>query len=58
MAATSAERLDYRDKVVLAPMVRISTLPSRLVALDYGADIVYCEVSAEATFCPLQQGFC
>ncbi|GLG92361.1 tRNA-dihydrouridine synthase 2-like protein [Gryllus bimaculatus] len=30
-------------KNVLAPMVRIGTLPMRLLALDYGADIVYCE---------------
>ncbi|XP_045192611.2 tRNA-dihydrouridine(20) synthase [NAD(P)+]-like [Mercenaria mercenaria] len=35
--------LDYRNKVVLAPMVRIGTLPTRLLALQYGADIVYCE---------------
>ena len=40
----AAEPLDYRGKVILAPMVRIGTLPTRLVALDYGADIVYCEV--------------
>lgn len=24
-------------------MVRIGTLPMRLLALDYGADLVYCE---------------
>jgi tRNA-dihydrouridine synthase len=24
-------------------MVRISTLPMRLLSLEYGADIVYCE---------------
>ncbi|KAI1235434.1 hypothetical protein IHE44_0002297 [Lamprotornis superbus] len=28
---------------ILAPMVRVGTLPMRLLALDYGADIVYCE---------------
>lgn len=33
----------YRDKVILAPMVRIGTLASRLLALDYGADLVYTE---------------
>ncbi|KAG8334341.1 tRNA-dihydrouridine(20) synthase [NAD(P)+]-like protein [Homalodisca vitripennis] len=33
----------YRDKVILAPMVRIGTLPMRLLSLDYGADIVYSE---------------
>jgi len=36
-------RLDYRDKVILAPMVRVGTLPMRLLALEYGADIVYSE---------------
>ena len=37
--------VEYRDKVILAPMVRIGTLPSRLLALKYGADLVYSEVS-------------
>ncbi|KAJ6666070.1 hypothetical protein lerEdw1_000974 [Lerista edwardsae] len=36
--------LSFRNKAVLAPMVRVGTLPMRLLALDYGADIVYCEV--------------
>jgi len=27
----------------LAPMVRVGTLPARLLALQYGADIVFCE---------------
>ncbi|MBN3321087.1 DUS2L synthase, partial [Atractosteus spatula] len=36
-------RLCFRSKLVLAPMVRVGTLPMRLLALDYGADIVYCE---------------
>ena len=36
-------RLDYRNKMIMAPMVKIGTTPSRLVALDYGADIVYTE---------------
>ncbi|XP_041454358.1 tRNA-dihydrouridine(20) synthase [NAD(P)+]-like [Lytechinus variegatus] len=36
-------RLNYANKVILAPMVRIGTLPTRLLALEYGADIVYCE---------------
>ncbi|KAI0234720.1 tRNA-dihydrouridine(20) synthase [NAD(P)+]-like [Lamellibrachia satsuma] len=35
--------MEYRNKLVLAPMVRVCTLPMRLLALDYGADIVYCE---------------
>eukprot|EP00038_Savillea_parva_P015609 m.14523 g.14523 ORF g.14523 m.14523 type:complete len:511 (-) comp3160_c0_seq1:149-1681(-) len=33
----------YASKVMLAPMVRIGTLPSRLLALRYGADLVYTE---------------
>lgn len=33
----------YRDKIILAPMVRIGTIPMRLLALDYGADLVYSE---------------
>ncbi|XP_034975971.2 tRNA-dihydrouridine(20) synthase [NAD(P)+]-like isoform X1 [Zootoca vivipara] len=35
--------LSFRNKAILAPMVRVGTLPMRLLALDYGADIVYCE---------------
>ncbi|KAI5278180.1 Trna-Dihydrouridine(20) Synthase [Nad(P)+]-Like [Manis pentadactyla] len=35
--------LCYRNELILAPMVRVGTLPMRLLALDYGADIVYCE---------------
>jgi tRNA-dihydrouridine synthase len=27
----------YVDKKILAPMVRVGTLPMRLLALDYGA---------------------
>jgi len=33
--------LDYRNKVVLAPMVRVGELPTRLLALEYGADLVW-----------------
>ncbi|CAH1183328.1 unnamed protein product [Phaedon cochleariae] len=36
-------RLDFANKVILAPMVRVGTLPMRLLSLDYGADIVYTE---------------
>lgn len=44
MVTTTVEtRLDYRKKIVLAPMVRVGTLPMRLLALSYGADIVYTE---------------
>lgn len=35
--------LDYSGKMILAPMVKIGTTPTRLLALDYGADIVYTE---------------
>ena len=44
--------IDYRNKLILAPMVRIGTLPLRLLALDYGADLVYCEVSLAAQKLP------
>ncbi|KAL2199253.1 hypothetical protein P885DRAFT_31027 [Corynascus similis CBS 632.67] len=47
-AATPAPRVpipprgvDYRGKLVLAPMVRSGELPSRLLALHYGADLVW-----------------
>lgn len=40
---TARKRLDYDGRLILAPMVRIGTLPMRLLALDYGADIVYTE---------------
>lgn len=35
--------VDYRNKVILAPMVRVGTLPFRLLSSRYGADIVYTE---------------
>jgi tRNA-dihydrouridine synthase 2 len=39
-----ARGVDYRGKVVLAPMVRSGELPSRLLALHYGADLVWGEI--------------
>ncbi|XP_075884877.1 tRNA-dihydrouridine(20) synthase [NAD(P)+]-like isoform X2 [Nelusetta ayraudi] len=39
----TASRLSFRNITALAPMVRVGTLPMRLLALDYGADVVYCE---------------
>ena len=33
--------MNYANKVMLAPMVRIGLLPMRLTALDYGADLVF-----------------
>lgn len=37
------KKIDYRNKIVLAPMVKVGTLPTRLLALKYGADLVYTE---------------
>ncbi|KAI1260093.1 tRNA-dihydrouridine synthase [Xylariaceae sp. FL1019] len=39
--AIPSRGVDYRNKVVLAPMVRSGELPSRLLALHYGADLVW-----------------
>lgn len=36
-------KLNFDNKIILAPMVRVGTLPMRLLALDYGADLVYSE---------------
>ncbi|MPC14460.1 tRNA-dihydrouridine(20) synthase [NAD(P)+]-like [Portunus trituberculatus] len=33
----------YRGKVIVAPMVRVCTLPFRLLTIDYGTDLVYTE---------------
>ena len=33
----------YKGKNILAPMVRVNTMPTRLLAAEYGADIVYSE---------------
>uniref|UniRef100_A0A671U5J9 Dihydrouridine synthase 2 n=1 Tax=Sparus aurata TaxID=8175 RepID=A0A671U5J9_SPAAU len=41
--AASLMQLSFRNITALAPMVRVGTLPMRLLALDYGADVVYCE---------------
>lgn len=38
-----SSRLSYAGKTILAPMVRVGTLPMRLLALEFGADIVYTE---------------
>ncbi|CAO3596551.1 unnamed protein product [Absidia cylindrospora] len=34
---------DYNNKTYLAPMTGINSLPFRLLALDYGADLVWTE---------------
>lgn len=33
----------YIGKIIVAPMVRVCTLPFRLLAVDYGTDLVYTE---------------
>ncbi|XP_022667077.1 tRNA-dihydrouridine(20) synthase [NAD(P)+]-like isoform X2 [Varroa destructor] len=40
---TQGSMFDYSGKTILAPMVRIGTLPIRLLALECGADLVYSE---------------
>jgi tRNA-dihydrouridine synthase 2 len=35
--------MDYSNRIICGPMVRISSLPFRLLALEYGADIVFSE---------------
>ena len=45
MTSNAVGRLSFRNIAALAPMVRVGTLPMRLLALDLGADIVYSEVS-------------
>ncbi len=57
-AMTSLKRIaipkngvDYRGKVVLAPMVRSGELPSRLLALQYGADLVWGESALLILIC-------
>ncbi|KAG0263943.1 hypothetical protein BG011_007776 [Mortierella polycephala] len=35
------QALDYTNAAILAPMVRVGTLPMRLLALEQGADLVY-----------------
>ena len=41
--STTYPRLTYTGKWILAPMVKVGTLPMRLLSLAYGADIVYTE---------------
>lgn len=31
--------MDYRNKLIMAPMVRVGTLPMRLLALEYGKNL-------------------
>ncbi len=49
---SSANKItDYKNKLILAPMVRCGTLAFRLLALEYGADIVYSESVNCFKFC-------
>ncbi|XP_006292362.2 tRNA-dihydrouridine(20) synthase [NAD(P)+]-like [Capsella rubella] len=41
--ATKKTEMDYQNKLVLAPMVRVGTLSFRMLAAEYGADITYGE---------------
>ena len=43
MSVPENAREFYTGKNILAPMVRIGTLASRLVAHEYGAHLVYSE---------------
>jgi len=43
VAATDCDRLCYDGANVLAPMVRLGTLPLRMLAAEYGADLTYTE---------------
>lgn len=33
----------YKNAIIVAPMVRVCTLPFRLLAIDYGVDLIYTE---------------
>ncbi|XP_057957411.1 uncharacterized protein LOC131150591 isoform X3 [Malania oleifera] len=39
----TVKKMEYENKLVLAPMVRVGTLPFRLLAAQYGADVTYGE---------------
>ena len=57
-SCATTPRMNYADKLILAPMVRIGTLPMRLLALRYGADIVYSEVSISSKSAALSAILC
>merc|ERR1712141_84683 len=40
---SNKKKIDYVGKMILAPMVKIGALPTRLLAIHYGADLVYTE---------------
>ncbi|CAN7099206.1 unnamed protein product [Brassica rapa subsp. narinosa] len=43
VATKKKKKMEYRNKLVLAPMVRVGTLSFRMLAAEYGADITYGE---------------
>ncbi|CAA7055970.1 unnamed protein product [Microthlaspi erraticum] len=43
VATNKTKMMDYQNKLVLAPMVRVGTLSFRILAAEYGADITYGE---------------
>ena len=45
--ATLKQTFSYHNKVVVAPMVRVSTLSFRLLCLGYGADMAYTEENVD-----------
>jgi tRNA-dihydrouridine synthase 2 len=47
------EKFSIKNKLLLAPMVRINQLPFRLLSLNNGADIVYTEeiIAAKLVHC-------
>ncbi|KAK1684382.1 hypothetical protein QYE76_045230 [Lolium multiflorum] len=47
--------MEYRNKLVLAPMVRAGALPLRLLAAEYGADITYGEEIIDHKFVHCQR---
>lgn len=50
--------VDYRGTVVLAPMVRSGELPSRLMALKYGADLVWGRLCSLNPACKIVYEIC
>lgn len=46
----AVSKLSFSNINALGPMVRVGTLPMRLLALDYGADVVYCEVRRKSRY--------
>jgi tRNA-dihydrouridine synthase 2 len=50
--------VDYRGKVVLAPMVRTGELPTRLMSLKYGADLVWGPETIDRSMIGTVRKFC